>query len=188
VYAAAQPFAASASDRGFYRSPVRTFLYALLASNAYVIWWAFQLLDFARRERFPKSGSPWWLLFPVVDLVYISRAFKGIAEAQKAALGKTSLSLPLANLGFIGAIILSRVTYRVYGTTGAVIDVVIALTFAGVLAMVARSANAYQATQHPELGPAPTGMAGRYTWGEIVALIVGAILTLLLFAADLLPD
>jgi hypothetical protein len=188
VYAAAQPFAASASDRGFYRSPVRTFLYALLASNAYVIWWAFQLLDFARRERFPKSGSPWWLLFPVVDLVYISRAFKGIAEAQKAALGKTSLSLPLANLGFIGAIILSRVTYRVYGTTGAVIDVVIALTFAGVLAMVARSANEYQAKQHPELGPAPTGMAGRYTWGEIVALIVGAILTLLLFSADLLPD
>jgi len=60
AYAAAQPVAASASNRGFYRSPLRTFLFALLASNAYVIWWAFQLLDFARRDRtarFTKRAS-----------------------------------------------------------------------------------------------------------------------------------
>jgi len=53
--------------------------------------------------------------------------------------------------------------------------------------MVQRSANAYQASAHPELGPAPQGMAGRYTWGEVVALIIGVILTLLLIAADLAP-
>jgi len=188
AFAAPQQVAVPAPNRGFYRSPLLTFLFALLASNAYVVWWAFQLLGFAQRERFPKSGSPWWLLFPFVDLLYISRAFKGIAEAEKAALGKTTLSLPLVNAAFLGALILIQITYKVYGTTGLVIDIVIALTFAGVLAMVQRSANSYQAAKHPELGPSPTGMAGRYTWGEIVALIVGAVLTLLLIAADLIPD
>jgi hypothetical protein len=151
------------------------------------VWWAFQLLSFAQRERFPKSGSPWWVLFPVVDLVYISRAFKGIAEAEKAALGKSSLPLPLVNLGFILALILGRFTANVYGTTGFVIDLVVALTLAGVLAIAQRSANRYQASRYPELGPPPTGMAGRYTWGEIVALVVGGISTLLIFSGDLLP-
>ena len=183
-----QTAAVPVANRGFYRSPLRTFLFALVASDAYLVWWAFQLLGFAQRERFPKSGSPWWVLFPFVDLVYISRAFKGTAEAEKAALGTSSLSLPLANLGFIGALVLSRVTTNIYGTTGFVIDLVIALTFAGVLTLVQRSANRYQAAAHPELGPAPTGMAGRYTWGEIVALIIGAILTLLLVSGDLLPS
>src|SRR5947207_2979460 len=58
---------------------------------------------------------------------------------------------------------------------------------ASLLFLVQRSANRFQAAAHPELGPSPTGMAGRYTWGEIVALIVGCILTLGLFSADLLP-
>src|SRR5438128_414293 len=187
-FAAPQVVPATVANRGFYRSPVRTFLFALVASDAYLVWWAFQLLGFAQRERFPKSGSPWWVLFPFVDLVYISRAFKGIAEAEKAALGHSGLPLPLVNLAFIFAILLGRFTTKVTGTTGLVIDLVIALTFAGVLAMVQRSANRYQASRYPELGPTPGGMAGRYTWGEIVALIVGTLFTLAVFAGDLLPS
>ena len=68
------------------------------------------------------------------------------------------------------------------------VDVGTALIFAVALAWVQRSANRYQAAVHPELGPAPTGIAGRYTWGEIVALAVGCVLTLLLLSADLLPN
>jgi hypothetical protein len=128
------------------------------------------------------------VLFPVIDLVYISRAFKGIAEAEKAALGRSGLPLPLVNLAFIFAVLLGRFTTKVTGTTGLVIDLVIALTFAGVLAMVQRSANRYQASRYPELGPSPGGMAGHYTWGEIVALIVGTLFTLAIFAGDLLPS
>ena len=179
---------AAVANHGFYRSPLRMFLFGLLASSAYVVWWAFQLLSFAQRERFPKSGSPWWVLFPVIDLVYISRAFKGIAEAEKATLGRSGLPLPLVNLAFIFAVLLGRFTTKVTGTTGLIIDLVIALTFAGVLAMVQRSANRYQASRYPELGPSPGGMAGRYTWGEIVALIVGTLFTLAIFAGDLLPS
>ena len=183
-----QTAAVPVANRGFYRAPLRTFLFALVGSSAYLIWWAFQLLGYAQRERFRKSGSPWWVLFPFIDLVYISRAFKGTAEAEKAALGSSSLSLPLVNLGFIGALVVSRLTYNASGTTGFVIDLAIALTFAGVLTLVQRSANRYQAAAHPDLGPAPTGMGGRYTWGEVVALIVGALMTLILFAGDLLPS
>jgi len=176
------------APRSFYRSPIRTFLFALLASDAYLLWWAFQLLAFAQRERFPKSGSPWWVLFPVVDFVYVSRAFKGIVAAEKAALGQSSLPLAWVNAGLIFAIVLGRVTAKTYGVTGFLLDLSIAVIIAAALAVVQRSANRFQAAVHPELGPAPTGMAGRYTWGEIVALIVGGIMTLLLFSVDLLPD
>jgi len=76
----------------------------------------------------------------------------------------------------------------VYGLTGFIIDVSIALTLAGVLALVQRSANRYQASRYPEMGPPPSGMAGRYTWGEIVALVVGSLMTLAVLAGDLFPS
>lgn len=179
---------AAAADRGFYRSPLRTFLFTALASNVYLLWWTFQLLSFARRERFARSATPWWLLFPIMNLVYISRAFKGITEGEKAALGRASLPLAWVSVGYLGVLILSRISANIYGVTGFVLDVSIALVMAGVLTIVQRSANRYQAAAHPELGAQPTGIDGHYTWGEIVALIVGSLLTLLLFTADLLPD
>jgi hypothetical protein len=172
---------------GFYRAPLRTFLFAAVAGNAYLIWWCFQLLGFAQRERFKNAASPWWVIFPIANLVYISRAFKGIADGEKALFGRTSLNLPLVNAGLISMIILGRLTANVYGGAGLAIDVTIAVVTAVVLAMVQRSANALQAGVHPGLGPSPAGMSGRYTWGEIVALIVGVLLTLLLIVADLTP-
>ena len=172
---------------GFYRAPLRTFLFAVVAGDAYLVWWCFQLLGFAQRERFKDAASPWWVLFPIANLLHISRAFKGIADGERARLGRSRLSVPLANLGLISMLVLSRVTANVYGGAGLALDATIAIITAGVLAMVQRSANAYQASAHPELGPAPNGMAGRYTWGEVVALIVGVLLTLLLVAADLAP-
>jgi hypothetical protein len=173
---------------GFYRSLIRTFLLALVGSDAYLIWWCFQLLGFARRERFAKSASPWWVLFPFMNLVYISRAFRGIHDGEVTRLGRSSLSLPLANLGFISMLILGRISQNIFGLTGLAIDLTVAVGTAGVLALVQRSANAYQANVHPELGLAPSGMAGRYTWGEVAAVIVGIIITLLLISADLLPN
>src|SRR5579871_3670400 len=71
---------ATAGDRGFYRGTARTFVFTLVATNGYFVWWSFQLLSLARRERFPKAGSPWWILFPFMNLVYLSRAFKGLSE------------------------------------------------------------------------------------------------------------
>jgi len=67
------------------------------------------------------------------------------------------------------------------------IDLSIVVIIAVVLGVVQRSANRLQAAVHPDLGPAPTGMAGRYTWGEIIALIIGCILMLGLISADLFP-
>ena len=177
----------SAPRPGFYRAPLRTFLFAAVAADAYLIWWCFQLLGFAQRERFKNAASPWWVLFPLANLVHVSRAFRGIADGETARLGRTSLSVPLANLGFIAMLVLGRLAANVYGGTGLALDMATAVVAGGVLAMVQRSANAYQAGAHPELGPAPRGMGGRYTWGEVVALIVGIIITILLITADLTP-
>ena len=173
---------------GFYRSPLRTFLFALVGSDAYLVWWSFQLLAFAQRERMAGSGSPWWVLFPGMNLLHLGRAFRGIAEGEKTVLGRSSLPVPIVSLGYIGAIVLGRLTTNTTGTTGFMIDLTIAIVLAGVMTLVQRSANRYQAAAHAELGPAPSGMAGRYTWGEIVALILGGILTLLLFVGDLAPN
>jgi len=95
--------------------------------------------------------------------------------------------VPLANLGFIAMLVLGRLAANIYGGTGLALDMATAVVAGAVLAMVQRSANAYQASAHPELGPAPRGMGGRYTWGEVVALIVGIIITILLITADLTP-
>jgi hypothetical protein len=184
----AQAVPLSATNRGFYRSPLRTFVFALIASNAYLIWWTFQLLAFAQRERFRNSGPPWWILFPIVNLVYIGRAFRGISEAEKAALGNASLNVAAVSAGYILAVALGRLSGNVYGAAGFAMDLGVGLIIAAVLATVQRSANRYQAAVHPDLGPAPAGMAGRYTWGEIVALILGCILTLAVFVADLSPS
>jgi len=173
---------------GFYRSPLRTFVFALVGSDAYLLWWSFQLLRFAQREQMAKSGSPWWVLFPGMNFLFVGRAFKAISEGEKTVLGRSSLPLPLVSLGYMGAIVLGRLTTRVTGMTGFVIDLTIVVVLAGVLTLVQRSANRYQAAAHAELGPAPTGMAGHYTWGEIVALILGCLLTLLLFVGDLAPN
>src|SRR5437868_186575 len=181
------PTAAVPARPAFYRSPLRTFLFAAVGGDAYLIWWCFQLLGFAQRERFKDAASPWWVIFPIANLLHISRAFRGIADGEKARLGRTSLSVPMANLGLISMLVLSRVTANVYGGAGLALDITIGLVTGGVLAMVQRSANAYQASARPELGPVPTGMGGRYTWGEVVALIVGALITILLITADLAP-
>src|SRR5438552_6571646 len=110
---------------GFYRAPLRTFLFTAVAGNAYLIWWCFQLLVFAQREHFKNAASPWWVIFPIANLVHISRAFKGIADAEKARLGQTSLNLPLANAGLISMIVLGRVTANVTGGAGLALDVTI---------------------------------------------------------------
>ena len=136
----------------------------------------------------PRSAWSGWVLFPFMNLVYVWRAFRGIEAGEKARLGESSLPLPLVSAGYIGAIVLGRLTTKVTGSTGLLIDLAIVFVLAGVLTLVQQSANRYQAAAHPELGLAPTGMAGRYTWGEIVALIIGGVLTLGLFAADLFPS
>src|SRR5690349_330317 len=54
------PTPSSPTQPGFYRAPLRTFLFALVGVDAYLVWWCFQLLGFAQRERFKGAGSPWW--------------------------------------------------------------------------------------------------------------------------------
>ena len=145
---------------GFYRSPLRTFLLAAVAGATYLIWWCFQLLAFAQRERFENSASPWWVVIPIGNLVHISRAFREIADGETARLGRTSLNIPLANAGLISMIVVGRLTANVYGIAGLALDVTIAVVTAGVLAMVQRSANAYQASLTRSSGPHRRGWRG----------------------------
>ncbi len=182
------PSAGSAAKPGFYRSPLRVLVFGLVAGSIYLVWWTFQLLSFERREAFRRAASPWAILVPIYGLVVIGRALKSLSVEERARLGRASYSFAAVIGAYVGLIVLDRIGANLAGGAGLLIDVATNVIAAGIVFAVQRGANAYQASAHPELGPVPTGFEGRVTWGEIVALILGAVLTLLLVNADVMPS
>ena len=167
---------------------MRVLVFGLAAGTIYLFWWTFQLLSFERREGFRRAASPWAILVPIYGLVVIGRGFQSLSVEERTRLGRTSYSVAAVTGAYIGSLVLDRIGANLVGGAGLLIDLATNVIAAGIMFAVQRGANAYQASAHPELGPAPTGFKGRTTWGEIVALIVGVVLTLLLVLADVTPN
>jgi hypothetical protein len=167
---------------------MRVLLFGLLGGTIYLFWWTFQLLAFERREAFRRAGSPWAILVPIYGLVIIGRGFQDLAVEERTRVGRASYSVAAVTGAYLALIALDRIGANFVGGTGLLIDLATNAIAAGIMFAVQRGANAFQASAHPELGPVPTGFGGRVTWGEIVALILGAVLTLLLISADVMPS
>lgn len=182
------PVAGSPAKPGFYRSPVRVLVFGVVAGSMYLVWWTFQLLSFERREAFRRAASPWAILVPIYGVVVIGRALQSLSVEERTRLGRTSFSVAAVTAAYIGLIVLDRIGANLLGGAGLLIDLATNVVAAGIMFAVQRGANAYQVSAHPELGPVPTGFQGRITWGEVVALILGAVVTLLLITADLMPS
>jgi hypothetical protein len=180
--------AGSAAKPGFYRSPMRVLVFGLVAGSIYLVWWTFQLLAFERREAFRRAASPWAILVPVYGLVVIGRGLQSLSVEERARLGRTSYSVAAVTGAYVGLIVLDRIGANLVGAAGLLIDLATNVMAAGIMFAVQRGANAYQASAHPELGPFPNGFGGRVTWGEMVALFLGAVVTLLLVIADVTPS
>lgn len=143
------------------------------------------MLSYEKHERFKNAGSPWALIVPIYGLVIIGRAFRNLAAAEQARLGRQSFSVAGVSAAYVALLIGQRLATNLTGVGGLCFDLGSSVVAGTIMLFVQRSANAYQAAVHPELAPTPTGLAGRVTWGEVVAIVLGAIVTLLLVSADL---
>ncbi|GAC1478798.1 MAG: hypothetical protein PVSMB9_01620 [Candidatus Dormibacteria bacterium] len=74
----------------FYRNPIRVAVIAFFADFAYLWWWLWHLFQFARREKFPRARSFWWLLVPFYGLFVLYQQLDDL----KRALDATSSSEP----------------------------------------------------------------------------------------------
>lgn len=177
------PAVAVARDRGFYRNPVTTALLTLVGGSVFLLWWTFQLLAFARREGYPGSRNPWWILAPFYNLVLISRAFKGTHDAGLRA-GLPALPLAAANLMYLGSLIAGNISGRVQASGPSLTFDFIGLVLgAAVVMVVQRHATALQ--QH-ERGTTQAPGA-EWTWGMILALAIGLLFEGLVILAAFLP-
>src|SRR2546429_435543 len=72
----AEPTAAAVAVAGsgdpesasFLRDPLTVGVLTFLGSAAYYFWWFWQFFTLARRERFPRARSFWWIFVPVYGL------------------------------------------------------------------------------------------------------------------------
>lgn len=165
-----------------YRDPRRVALLTFLADPFYTLWWLWQFFKFAQREKFPRARSFWWLLVPIYGLVILYRelddlkkASAGIPAAVRFTPGLIIAFLALDN--FIGRF------YERSNTPSVEIFayLISSLLAAGATFLGQRAASTYLKSKYPD---AP--MRG-FTWGEIVAAALGAILFALSIAAAVLP-
>src|SRR5438132_11914021 len=79
----AAPLAVAASgdpdSASFLRDPLTVGVLTFLGSAAYYFWWFWQFFTLARRERFPRARSFWWIFVPVYGLAVTFRTFADLA-------------------------------------------------------------------------------------------------------------
>src|SRR3989440_6135043 len=101
----AAPLAVAASgdpeSASFLRDPLTVGVLTFLGSAAYYFWWFWQFFTLARRERFPRARSFWWIFVPVYGLAVTFRTFEdlelGLPPQMRGRLNaKTALALIIA--------------------------------------------------------------------------------------------
>ena len=173
--------AAAAPDRGFYRSPERVAILAIVAPVGYELWWLWQLFAFTRRERFPRARAFWWILVPIYNYVVIYRQFDDIAQKVAAVAAAAAFNATVAIWLFVGSSLIGNVSTRINGLVGLALFVLSGVLLAAAFYPVQRGANAYQEVQYP--GRSLIGM----TVGEWIATAIGVVLFLLVILGSLQP-
>jgi len=77
----ASPLATASGDpqsASFLRDPLTVGVLTFLGSAAYYLWWFWQFFKLARRERFPRARSFWWIFVPIYGLAVIYRNFEDL--------------------------------------------------------------------------------------------------------------
>ena len=62
----------------FVIDPMRVATLSLVASLVYQYWWFWRFFEFARRERFPRSRSFWWIFVPFYGWAVLGRLFNDL--------------------------------------------------------------------------------------------------------------
>src|SRR2546430_1397161 len=178
--ACAEPCAAAVAIAGsgdpesasFLRDPLTVGVLTFLGSAAYYFWWFWQFFTLARRERFPRARSFWWIFVPVYGLAVTFRTFEDLELRPPPQMrgrfnAKTALALIIAGNLWAGF------SARVPEPAGIGFFFISGAFLGAAIYMVQGAANAYLYAADPGR------VAKTTTLGEIIAVLVGASLLFL---------
>ena len=176
----AEPTAASVAVAGsgdpesasFLRDPLTVGVLAFLGSAAYYFWWFWQFFTLARRERFPRARSFWWIFVPVYGLAVTFRTFEDLElrlppQMRGRFNAKTALALIIAGNLWAGF------SARVPEPAGIGFFFISGAFLGAAIYMVQGAANAYLYAAYPGR------VARRTSLGEVTALLVGVCILFL---------
>lgn len=180
VAAEAQPVQQFESGLHFLRSERRVAVLLLVAPVPYLFWWLWHLFKFAQRERFSRARSFWWILMPVYGLVVVWRTVGDLVDKEREFTGTATTSAKVTWLYILSS------AYGGSADFPGWLDAVIALVNAGFVAIfgfkVQASANNYLRAKYPG------AMTRGWTAGEVIATILGILLSAVAAAGALLPS
>ena len=154
----------------FVIDPIRVAALSLVASLVYQYWWFWRFFEFARRERFPRSRSFWWILVPFYGWAVVGRLFQDL-ETRLGPLrpagysAQAALALVIASDVSAGWAVTLRSFPLVVGTLA-----LSGVFCASALYQVQAAVNAYLRITHRDARP-----AGLFV-GEGIALAGGLVL------------
>lgn len=181
---AAEPTAAPVAVAGsgdpksasFLRDPLTVGVLTFLGSLAYYLWWLWQFFSLARRERFPRARSFWWIFVPVYGLAVIFRTFEDLElrlplQIRGRYSAKTALALIVAGNLWAGF------SARLPEPAGIGFFLISGAFFGAAIYIVQGAANAYLHAAYPGR------VAKTASLGEVAAVLVGAGLLFLSIAS-----
>ena len=176
----AEPTAAAVAVAGsgdpesasFLRDPLTVGVLTFLGSAAYYFWWFWQFFTLARRERFPRARSFWWIFVPVYGLAVTFRTFEDLElrlppQMRGRFNAKTALALIITGNLWAGF------SARFPEPAGIGFFFISGAFLGAAIYMVQGAANAYLYAAYPGR------VAKTTTLGEITAVVAGASLLFL---------
>ncbi len=172
----------TATGLNFYRDPRRVAILTLLADPFYTFWWWWQLFKFAQREKFPRARAFWWILVPIYGLVVLYRTLDDLKKAAPDLPRVRAFNPGLV----ITLFILDNVVGRIFQRSNTPTVEIIAFLLSGAMAAVAVYLAQSAATEYLK-HRYPDARDRGFTWGEILATVLGVLVLGLNLVAILLP-
>jgi len=171
-----------AREGEFQIDPMRVAALSLFAPIVYQYWWLWRFFKLARRERFPRARSFWWILVPLYGYAVIGRLFHDLQsrlgpERPQAFNAQVALGLIVAaNVSAGWGVRMSSIPFLVGGLALSCVFTAMALY------QVQVGINAY--LRQTYVGDPQSGLFP----GEIIAVVAGlAALGLLVLGSSQLP-
>ena len=156
-------------SRSFIRDPLTVGVLTFIGSGAYYFWWCWQFFKLAKRERFPRARSFWWIFVPLYGLAVMFRIFEDL-ELRLSPKTRGSFDPRAAIAMVIAGNMCAAFSARLAEPAGIGLFFVGGAFFGAAIYMVQGAANGYLYATYP-------GRISKATsWGEVTAMLIGVAL------------
>ena len=153
----------------FLRDPLTVGVLTGIGSGAYYLWWFWQFFTFAKRERFPRARSFWWIFVPLYGLAVVFRTLEDLEMRMPQPMrgrfsARTAFGLFIAGNG------LAAFAVRLPEPAGIGLYLLGGAFLGAAIYVVQRAVNSYLYAAYPGRVPKAT------SFGEVCALLIGICL------------